>query len=127
MPAALEKQCHAELLFELPKDHLEFDMRPGCVLFVPRGYWHSTSTDENSLSLNFTFSQPTWADVFTKSLQELLLSSPEWRELADGLEGADQDRKKQAIERFEVLVKKIATELPAVSGKQLLMESGLFL
>jgi 50S ribosomal protein L16 3-hydroxylase len=90
MPAALENQCHAPLLDELPDDSIEFVMEPGCVLFVPRGYWHSTETDEDSLSLNFTFSQPTWADVFTKSLQELLLNSSEWRELVDGLEGLDE-------------------------------------
>lgn len=125
MPAALEKQCHAPLIDVLPEDSLEFVMEPGCVLFVPRGYWHETTTEEDSLSLNFTFSQPTWADVFTKSLQELLLRSPEWRELADGLEGTDEDRKEQAIIRFEFLVKNLAAELPAVSGTELLMEGGL--
>jgi 50S ribosomal protein L16 3-hydroxylase len=100
-------------------------MEPGCVLFVPRGYWHETTTEEDSLSLNFTFSQPTWADVFTKSLQELLLRSPEWRELADGLEGTDEDRKEQAVVRFEFLVKNLAAELPQVTGTDLLMEGGL--
>ncbi|MNJ96741.1 50S ribosomal protein L16 arginine hydroxylase [compost metagenome] len=125
MPAALEKQCHAPLLDVLPEDSLEILMEPGCVLFVPRGYWHETMTDEDSLSLNFTFSQPTWADVFTKSLQEVLLQSPEWRELADGLEGNDQNRKEQAITRFEFLVKNLAEQLPDISGRQLLAESGL--
>lgn len=125
MPAALEKQCHAPLIEELSDDCLEFVMQPGCVLFVPRGYWHETTTDEDSLSLNFTFSQPTWADVFTKSLQELLLRSPEWRELADGLEGADENRKEQAIARFDFLVKHLASELPHITGSQLLAEGGL--
>lgn len=125
MSAALEKQCHAELLAELPEDSTEILMEPGCVLFVPRGYWHETTTNEESLSLNFTFSQPTWADIFTKSLQELLLNSPEWRELADGLEGRDQDRKKKAIERFEVLVKQLGQQLPDITGTQLLIEGGL--
>lgn len=126
MPAALENQCHAPLLDVLPEDdYLEFVMEPGCVLFVPRGYWHETTTEENSLSLNFTFSQPTWADVFTKSLQELLLRSPEWRELADGLEGADKERQEQAVSRFEFLVKSLAQELPGVSGAELLAAGGL--
>lgn len=125
MPAALEKQCHAPLIDELPEDSMEVVMEPGCVLYVPRGYWHETTTEEDSLSLNFTFSQPTWADVFTKSLQEVLLRSPEWRELADGLEGTDQQRKEQAITRFEFLVKNLAEELPQISGTDLLMESGL--
>lgn len=125
MPAALEHQCHAPLIDMLDKDAMEVVMRPGCVLFVPRGYWHETTTEEESLSLNFTFSQPTWADVFTKSLQEVLLRSPEWRELADGLEGTDQDRKEAAIERFEFLVKSLAAELPEFSGRLLLQEGKL--
>lgn len=125
MPAALEKQCHAHLIEALDEDSMEVVMKPGCVLFVPRGYWHETTTEEESLSLNFTFSQPTWADVFTKSLQEVLLRSPEWRELADGLEGTDQERKEAAITRFELLLKSLATELPEISGRLLLQEGGL--
>lgn len=125
MPAALEKQCHAPLIEELPEDSMEVVMTPGCVLYVPRGYWHETTTEEESLSLNFTFSQPTWADVFTKSLQELLLRSPEWRELADGLEGADPERKAQALTRFDFLVKNLAEELPQISGTDLLIESSM--
>lgn len=85
MPRALEDQCHAPLIDEMPEDAIEVMMKPGCVLVVPRGYWHSTTTEEDSLSLNFTFSQPTWADVFTKSMQEHLLKFPQWRALADGL------------------------------------------
>lgn len=125
MPAALEKQCHAPLLFELPEDAMEFVMEPGCVLFVPRGYWHATMAEEESLSLNFTFGQPTWADVFTKSLQELLLTSSDWRALADGLEGSDQFRKEQALVQFEKLVKQLAADLPGISARGLLTESGL--
>lgn len=125
MPAALEKQCHAPLIEELSEDCLEVLMTPGCVLYVPRGYWHETSSDEDSLSLNFTFSQPTWADVFTKSMQELLLTSPEWRELADGLEGRDVNRKQAAVSRFNFLLKNLAQELPQISGTDLLLGSGL--
>lgn len=125
MPAALEKQCHAELLHEIPDDASEVIMKPGCVLYVPRGYWHATDTDEDSLSLNFTFSQPNWADVFTKSMQEWLLNSAEWRTLADGLEGTDQERKNKAIAQFEILLKQLSLSLPEISARQLLTESGL--
>lgn len=125
MPAALEKQCHAELLDEAPEDAAEILMEPGCVLYVPRGYWHSTDTEEDSLSLNFTFSQPTWADVFTKSLQEWLLNSPDWRALADGLESADPHRKERAVQQFELLVKELSLKMPEISGRELLTESGL--
>jgi 50S ribosomal protein L16 3-hydroxylase len=126
MPAALEKQCHAPLLNDLPSEGcVEFFMEPGCFLYVPRGYWHTTTTDEDSISLNFTFSQPTWADILTKSLQELLLNSPEWRELADGLDSKDLERKKNALSRFNTLVKQLSKELPELSGTELIHQSGL--
>ena len=126
MSAALEKQCHAPLIDEMPKDCLEVDMQPGCVLFVPRGYWHETTTHEDSLSLNFTFSQPSWADVLTKSLQEHLLQFPEWRALADGLESNESNRKIKSIDAFEKIFKKLVLELPNLSAQKLLSESGLF-
>lgn len=125
MPAALEKQCHAELLYEMPENANEIIMKPGCVLFVPRGYWHATDTEEDSISLNFTFSQPSWADVFTKSLQEWLLNSPDWRALADGIESKDSQRKNFAIEQFESLIKDLSLKMPEISGRELLIDSGL--
>ena len=124
MSAALEQQCHAPLIDQVPEDSLEFLMTPGCVLFVPRGYWHETNTDEDSMSLNFTFSQPTWADVFTKSLQEHLFKSAIWRELADGLESRNNLRQAKATAQFEDLLKSLLKELPYVSGKQLLKQAG---
>lgn len=125
MSAALDKQCHAPLLDELPTDCQDFLMLPGCVLFVPRGYWHQTTTDEDSMSLNFTFSQPTWADIFTKSMQEHLLQSSEWRGLADGLESADSKRRATAVAQFETLLKKLVHEIPRISATQLLQQSSL--
>ena len=95
-------------------------------MVVPRGYWHETTTSEESLSLNFTFSQPTWADIFTKSMQEHLLQNAEWRELADGLESVDEKRKAAAVSRFEGLVKDLVSDLSKISGKYLLDESGFF-
>jgi 50S ribosomal protein L16 3-hydroxylase len=113
----LETQCHAPLLDRLPENSAEYLLEPGGVLFVPRGYWHETTTEDDSISLSFTFSQPTWADVFAKSLHAHLLQSAEWRALADGREAE--------LARFEILVGKLTRELPAVSGRDLLAEAGL--
>ena len=48
-----------------------------------------------------------------------------WRELADGLEGPDPKRKKEAITRFETLVKKLAEELMGMKGANLLAHANL--
>ena len=114
MPMALEKQCHAELLTDLPDDATEYIMTPGTVLFVPRGYWHETTTDQDSLSLNFTFSQPSWADVFSKSIHEVLLSSPEWRKLYMG------------VDSNNLLLNNLIEKLQKISTTDLLTEGGFF-
>ncbi len=124
MPLALEKQCHAELLHEMPEDAVEYLMEPGSVLFVPRGVWHETTTEEDSLSLNFTFSQPSWADVFSKSIHGLLLNSPQWRELCIGLGSSAQTETLQAEKKCQELVLDLILQLQNVSAADLLTEGG---
>ena len=66
----------------MPDDAVQLDLAPGSVLFVPRGYWHATESNEDTLALNFTFGQPTWADVALDALRTRLLQHGEWRALA---------------------------------------------
>lgn len=124
MPLALEKQCHAELLHEAPEDAVEYLMQPGSVLFVPRGVWHETTTEEDSLSLNFTFSQPSWADVFSKSIHAHLLNSPEWRGLCLGLGSSEEAQQIQAEKQFQKMILSLATDLQRTSAAELLTEGG---
>lgn len=67
----------------MPDDAQEFELRPGSLLFVPRGCWHSTEAEGDALALNFTFTAPTWIDLLSAALRSRLLQSPEWRETAD--------------------------------------------
>ena len=67
---------------EMSKDAISFELKPGSLLFVPRGSWHSTEAEGDALSLNFTFTAPTWIDLFTATLRSRLALSPEWRETA---------------------------------------------
>ena len=68
---------------EMPEDALSFELKPGSMLFVPRGSWHSTEAEGDALALNFTFTAPTWLDLFSAALRSRLALSPEWRETAD--------------------------------------------
>jgi ribosomal protein L16 Arg81 hydroxylase len=55
----------------MPSDAEELVLRPGSVLFMPRGMWHSTeSIDDSSLHINIQISRPSWRDVI-----EFLLAS----------------------------------------------------
>jgi len=75
----------------LPADRTEVVMAPGSVLYVPRGTWHATHATTDALSLNFTFSPPTWIDLFTAALRSRLALSPAWRATAAPLEPAALD------------------------------------
>lgn len=60
-------------------------LEAGSLLCVPRGMWHSTEASTDALSLNFTYSAPTWIDVFTAALRTRLAMSPRWRATAEPL------------------------------------------
>ncbi len=102
---------------ELPDDAEVFDLEPGSVLFVPRGAWHSTEADEDTLALNFTFGQPTWADLVLVGLRRRLLKDGDWRELATGLTSRDAARaeacKATLIEKLASLQREVEQLSPS--------------
>ncbi len=87
---------------KMPPNAKQFSLAPGTLLYVPRGYWHSTEAAGDSLALNFTFTAPSWIDLFTTALRSRLALSPEWRETAHD-SGAD---------RFSDLLETLVSDLP---------------
>lgn len=108
----LASYAYEEMPAEIPDYGSEVVLKPGSMLFVPRGYWHSTEAEGEALALNFTFSQPTWVDIFTLALRSRLLLSPEWRELADGVTSPDRDRRLLANDKFNSLLAELVDDLP---------------
>lgn len=96
----------------MPEGGREYTLEPGSLLFVPRGYWHSTEAEGEALALNFTFSQPSWADLFTMALASRLALSPAWRELADGVSAEDPARRNTAYETLDSLLAELVEDLP---------------
>lgn len=98
---------------KMPSDEMiEVVLKPGSLLFVPRGFWHSTEAQGEALALNFTFNQPNWADLLTVALRSRLMLSPEWRELADGVSSHAQLRRAAAEIRFDELLLELVSDLP---------------
>lgn len=93
----------------MPADAQEFELGPGSLLFVPRGSWHSTLAEGDALALNFTFTAPTWIDLFTAAARGRLSQWEEWRETAGGL--SDPAQFKQATARFDLLLGALKEEL----------------
>jgi 50S ribosomal protein L16 3-hydroxylase len=103
-PVDAELQSYATLPMPeaLPVDRTEIVLEPGSFLFVPRGMWHATHATTDALSLNFTFSPPTWIDVFTAALRSRLALSCAWRETAAPL----------SVASFDVLLRELADDAP---------------
>lgn len=99
-----------ELPLSMPKSAQTIELKPGSMLFVPRGYWHSTEAQGEALALNFTFTAPTWIDLFTTALRSRLVLSPEWRETANGV--CDSERRDEAEAYLETLLAGLKEDLP---------------
>ncbi|MFO1325147.1 MAG: cupin domain-containing protein [Burkholderiales bacterium] len=67
-------------------------MRPGSVLFLPRGTWHYTEASDNSLSISVVVDPPAALRCLLDQLRLLLLQDPQWRQpLTGGFGGTARD------------------------------------
>jgi 50S ribosomal protein L16 3-hydroxylase len=114
LPMEPELQSYAQTMPTTMKDEkiVEVVLNPGSILFVPRGCWHSTEAEGEALALNFTFSQPCWADLLTAALRSRLMLSNEWRELAGGVSSSDPKVREFSQQKFDGLLLELATDLP---------------
>ena len=63
-----------------PERWTSIEMRPGSVMFLPRGYWHRAENIDESLHLVLQVRMPCWRDVLRFILDNVPeLYSPEWR------------------------------------------------
>jgi ribosomal protein L16 Arg81 hydroxylase len=63
------------------------DLKPGTLLYVPRGTVHHTGAGEPSWSLNLSYSPSSWLDLLRAGLSERLAASPRWRGMVTGVGG----------------------------------------
>ncbi len=109
----LASYSHTPMPLQMPNENKrEIVLQPGSVLFVPRGWWHYTEATGEALALNFTFSQPTWVDIFTLALRSRLSLSPAWRELADGVTSANEALRANATGELNDLLTELVDDLP---------------
>ena len=98
----LSNYLDAPLPDQFPEDAVKHTLCAGSLLFLPRGMWHKTLAHSDALSLNFTYSAPTWIDLFTAALRAQLSLSEEWRETARVVEDFPNDP--ESLERFDTLL-----------------------
>jgi len=108
---------------QMPEGADVITLEPGSVLFVPRGHWHSTESSEDTLALNFTYSQPTWADVVSAALRQQLLKDVRWRELADGIGSPDPERNAACGARLSELLHELQAHVFELEARKIMEES----
>jgi cupin superfamily protein len=108
--------AHGDLPTCIPEGAEEYRLGPGAVLYVPRGYWHETESDEPSVSLHLHHVSLPWVDAVLVSLRALLLRDPAWREGALGLwggaRGGEGERDRDIERRLRALVEAAARLAP---------------
>jgi 50S ribosomal protein L16 3-hydroxylase len=111
LPAEL-RRCADTFPDRMPARCQTVTLKPGSVLFMPRGTWHEGRTLEDSIALTLTFPTLNWIDVMTGYLRARLVPRPEWRAVAAGLNGPGP-RRAQASAQLARLVAGLGHELQA--------------
>jgi 50S ribosomal protein L16 3-hydroxylase len=78
---------------DTPPEKIEtVELRPGSMLYLPRGHWHTAeASSRDSFTVTFLFGSNTWVQRFAPALTDLLTADPEWRDHAMELSGDTRD------------------------------------
>lgn len=96
------------------------EMKPGSVLFFPRGTWHRTYASADSLAVSIAIEPPTAAECVLEQLRMVMLQDPEWRRPLYGAWGNEQEQK-SAFDQAAKLVEKIPRIASAISAKDIVL------
>jgi len=119
MSPELAAAWQGEVIREMPPGAERVVLRPGTLLFLPRGTWHTTAAaSDHSMSLNITFSQPTWLDLVLAEVRARLAVLPEWRRLADGCGAEDPGRAAIARRQLAALLERLPADLGLLELEQ---------
>jgi 50S ribosomal protein L16 3-hydroxylase len=114
----LDSYLDEDLPTQFPENSTEYDLRPGSVLFLPRGAWHKTEASEDAVSLNFTFSAPTWIDILQTALRSRLSQSAYWRGTANFT--TDIELHTEAVSMFDTLLDQLKQDVPSWQARDIL-------
>jgi hypothetical protein len=90
-------------------DEIDIIMDAGDVLYFPAGMWHKVETLEEGVSINISLMGTTYASLFCKTLEHILLEKEEWREVICSLRDTGCD----VVEKLKTLI----DDLPSVLEK----------
>lgn len=110
---------HRVMPTSLPEPSELVHLAPGSMFYLPRGYWHETASDTDSLSLNITCNPLMWGELLLPAIRAVLLGKPAWRAKADGATGSAAQREAAAT-HLAPLLAKLGTDLDALDARAVL-------
>ncbi len=102
---------------------VEFDaheMKPGSVLFFPRGTWHRTFVSQDSLAVAIVIEPPPAIDCLLDELRLVLLQDARWRKPLYGAWGNGSQRE-QALARAAQMLKDLPKAAGTISAQDLIL------
>lgn len=99
------------------------DMRPGSVLFMPRGTWHYTESTGDSLSVSIGLYVPAALDSILSQLRLLLLQDPAWRRPLYGAWG-DAAARATAQAKADALLAELPQRAAQLRSKDIVAHMG---
>ena len=108
---------------DLPNANVEI-LSPGTMLYLPRGVWHSTQSDEETLALNITLGQPTWMDLILSTFREKLVSDNRFRTLAVNHNTLDSESKQDLRKDVQDLINEVQKIVGDITPEDVLKNEG---
>ena len=64
----------------MPSDAQTVRMKPGSVLYLPGGWWHTTEDGKDGLSLSFALRRERYFERALRMMREKFIADDHWRE-----------------------------------------------
>jgi ribosomal protein L16 Arg81 hydroxylase len=98
-------------------------LRPGSMLYVPAGWWHSVEaeSDEGSFSINMSMAGLRYSDVLLRSLAQRL-----WGKRNSGWRARVIEGPQVARQKLQALLRGLAAEIDALDAHEMLPDDSFF-
>lgn len=121
---ALARILSSPLPKRMPRNARTAILRPGSVLFLPRGTWHASQALDDSLGITLTYPTLSWSQLVLRRLTRELLGKEAWREPVVGVAGTAKTNQ-SARAKLEALLGDLQGIVGSLSPKDLL-RAGIF-
>ncbi len=106
-PPELVHQVGSRLPEPDEAEFIDIPMEPGSVLYLPRGHWHRTVAEADSLSVTVAIAAPTLLDGLLVQLRDTLLGDERWRRPVGGLPGTAKAERAALLAELPALVARL--------------------